>query len=120
MPPPPPAAPGMALAEIDTPALLIDLDAFERNLQRMADFVRHAGVRLRPHSKTHKSPIIAAKQVALGAVGVCCQKVSEAEVMVDGGIGDVLIANEMAGAGKPPSPGGPGRRAQNAVGGGEC
>ena len=100
MPPPPPAAPGMALAEIDTPALLIDLDAFERNLQRMADFVRAAGVRLRPHSKTHKSPIIAAKQVALGAVGVCCQKVSEAEMMVAGGIGDVLVSNEVAGAGK--------------------
>src|SRR6185503_13867092 len=100
MPPPPPAAPGMALAEIDTPALLIDLDAFERNLQRMADFVRAAGVRLRPHSKTHKSPIIAAKQVALGALGVCCQKVSEAEVMVAGGVGDVLVSNEVAGAGK--------------------
>ena len=56
MPQPPPAAVGMALAEVDTPALLIDLDAFERNLQRMADFVRAAGVRLRPHSKTHKSP----------------------------------------------------------------
>ena len=97
MPLPPPAASGMALAEIDTPALLIDLDAFERNLQRMADFVRAAGVRLRPHSKTHKSPVIAAKQVAFGAVGVCCQKVSEAEVMVAGGIGDVLVSNEVAG-----------------------
>ena len=53
---PPPATIGMPLAEVDTPALLIDLDAFERNLQRMADFVRSAGVRLRPHSKTHKSP----------------------------------------------------------------
>ena len=59
MPVPPPAAVGAALAEVDTPALLIDLDAFERNLQRMASFVRTAGVRLRPHSKTHKSPIIA-------------------------------------------------------------
>ena len=53
---PPPATVGMPLAEVDTPALLIDLDAFERNLQRMADFVRGAGVRLRPHAKTHKSP----------------------------------------------------------------
>src|SRR3981081_2931250 len=100
MPLPPPAATGMALAEVDTPALLIDLDAFERNLQRMADFVRAAGVRLRPHSKSHKSPIVGAKQVALGAVGVCCQKVSEAEVMVAGGIGDVLVSNEVAGAAK--------------------
>jgi len=101
MPLPPPAAVGMALNDVDTPALLIDLDAFERNLQRMADFVGSAGrVRLRPHSKTHKSPIIAARQLALGAVGVCCQKVSEAEVMVDGGIADVLVANEVAGAAK--------------------
>jgi D-serine deaminase-like pyridoxal phosphate-dependent protein len=66
----------------------------------MSEFVRHAGVRLRPHSKTHKSPVIAARQMALGAVGVCCQKVSEAEVLVEGGIGDVFIANEVAGAGK--------------------
>jgi D-serine deaminase-like pyridoxal phosphate-dependent protein len=90
----------MALRDIDTPALLIDLDAFERNMQRMADFARGAGVGLRPHSKTHKSPIIAAKQLALGAAGVCCQKVSEAEVMVDGGIPDVLLANEVAGRAK--------------------
>jgi D-threonine aldolase len=95
-----PASPGMSLAQVDTPALLIDLDAFERNLQRMADFAAKAGVRLRAHGKTHKSPIIAAKQVALGAVGVCCQKVSEAEVMVEGGIGDVLVSNEVAGAAK--------------------
>jgi len=100
MPLPPPAATGMALTDVDTPALVIDLDAFERNLRRMADFVGRAGVRLRAHAKTHKSPIIAAKQVALGAVGVCCQKVSEAEAMVDGGIADVLVSNEVAGAAK--------------------
>ena len=96
----PPATAGMPLAQVDTPALLIDLDAFERNLERMATFVRKAGVRLRPHAKTHKSPIIGAKQMALGAVGVCCQKVSEAEVMVAGGIADVLVSNEVAGAAK--------------------
>ncbi len=96
----PPAAVGMALAQVDTPALIIDLDAFERNLRRMADAMAQAGVRLRAHAKTHKSPIIAAQQMALGAVGVCCQKVSEAEVMVDGGIGDVLVSNEVAGAAK--------------------
>ncbi|HJZ44883.1 MAG TPA: hypothetical protein VJ233_14270 [Hyphomicrobiaceae bacterium] len=78
MPIAPPATIGAPLAAVDTPALLIDLDAFERNLKRMADFARGAGVRLRPHAKTHKSPDIAARQVALGAVGVCCQKVSEA------------------------------------------
>ena len=100
MPQPPPAASGARLEEVDTPALVIDLDAFERNLERMAAFVRKAGVRLRPHAKTHKSPDIAARQVALGAVGMCCQKVSEAEVMVAGGIGDVLVSNEVAGAAK--------------------
>jgi D-serine deaminase-like pyridoxal phosphate-dependent protein len=100
MPVKPPAAAGMALAEIDTPALVIDLDAFGRNLQRMADFAAKAGVRLRAHAKTHKSPDIARRQVALGAVGVCCQKVSEAEVMVAGGISDVLISNEVAGSAK--------------------
>jgi D-serine deaminase-like pyridoxal phosphate-dependent protein len=90
----------MPLAQVDTPALLIDLDAFERNLQRMADFAAKAGVRLRAHAKTHKSPVIAARQMALGAVGVCCQKVSEAEVMVEGGIADVLVTNEVAGTAK--------------------
>lgn len=97
---PAPARIGSPLADVDTPALLIDLDAFERNLKRMADFARSAGVRVRPHSKTHKSPDIAARQVALGAVGVCCQKVSEAEVLVAGGIGDVLVSNEVAGRAK--------------------
>jgi len=95
-----PATPGMPLAQVDTPALLIDLDAFERNLRRMAHFAAKAGVRLRAHAKTHKSPDIAARQLALGAVGVCCQKVSEVEVMVEGGIGDVLISNEVAGTPK--------------------
>jgi 3-hydroxy-D-aspartate aldolase len=100
MPQSPPAIVGMALAEVDTPALLIDLDAFERNLERMADFAARSGVRLRTHAKTHKSPDIAARQMALGAVGVCCQKVSEAEAMVAGGIGDVLVSNQVAGAAK--------------------
>ena len=95
-----PAQPGMPLDDLDTPALIIDLDAFERNLQRMADLVSRYGVRLRPHAKTHKSPIIALKQMALGAVGVCCQKVSEAEVLVRSGVGDVLITNEIAGVRK--------------------
>ena len=97
----PPATLGMSLDEVDTPALLIDLDAFERNLRRMADAVPPGGkIRLRPHAKTHKSPDIAQAQMALGAVGVCCQKVSEAEVMVDGGIADVLVSNEIAGTAK--------------------
>ncbi len=97
MPLAPPASPGMPLADVDTPALLIDLDAFERNLKRMADAVAKAGVRLRPHAKTHKSPVIGLKQMALGAVGLCCQKVSEAEAMVEGGVPDVFVSNEVVG-----------------------
>ena len=82
----PPAEIGMSLDEVDTPALIVDLDAFERNLRRLADRVQGTGVRLRPHAKTHKCPVIALKQIELGAVGVCCQKVSEAEAMVYGGV----------------------------------
>ena len=100
MPQLPPATPGMPLGDVDTPALLIDLDAFERNLQTMAAAVAKAGVRLRPHAKTHKSPVIGLKQMALGAVGLCCQKVSEAEAMVEGGIPDVYVSNEVVGARK--------------------
>lgn len=97
MPQQPPARPGDSLEDVDTPALLIELDAFERNLRRMADAASAAGVALRPHAKMHKSPAIALRQIELGAVGVCCQKVSEAEVMVEGGIGDVLVSNEVVG-----------------------
>ena len=100
MPKLPPAHPGMPLDEVDTPALLVDLDAFERNLATMAAAVKKAGVRLRPHAKTHKSAVIGLKQMALGAVGLCCQKVSEAEAMVEGGIPDVFVSNEVVGARK--------------------
>lgn len=95
-----PASIGMPLAEVDTPALILDLDVFERNLQAMADAVRGRPVRLRPHAKSHKCAEIALRQIAAGAVGVCCQKVSEAEALVAGGVGDVLIANEVVGAAK--------------------
>ncbi|MBV9824060.1 MAG: DSD1 family PLP-dependent enzyme, partial [Alphaproteobacteria bacterium] len=93
----PPAEIGMSLDEVDTPALIVDLDVFERNLRRLADRVRESGVRLRPHAKTHKCPVIALKQIELGAVGVCCQKVSEAEAMIHGGVRDVLVTNEVVG-----------------------
>src|SRR5436189_6462562 len=93
----PPAEIGMSLDEVDTPALIVDLDAFEHNLRRLTDRVKGAGVRLRPHAKTHKCPVIALKQIELGAVGVCCQKVSEAEAMVYGGVKDVLVTNEIVG-----------------------
>src|SRR5215472_5491863 len=97
MPVRPPAEIGMSLDEVDTPALIVDLDAFERNLRRLADKVKGSGVRLRPHAKTHKCPIIALKQMELGAVGVCCQKVGEAEAMVYGGVKNVLVTNEIVG-----------------------
>jgi len=81
------------LEELDTPALLLDIDVLEANLARMAQHASERGIALRPHVKTHKCPILAAKQIELGAIGVCAAKVSEAEVMVDAGIGDVLFSN---------------------------
>ena len=87
----------MPIDEVDTPALIVDLDAFEANLSAMMESARPSGVRVRPHAKTHKCPEVALRQIALGAVGVCCQKVSEAEAMVNGGVGDVLITNEVVG-----------------------
>lgn len=100
MPHRPPAEIGAPLAEVDTPALIVDLDAFERNLATLPRKLAGHAVALRPHSKTHKSPIIALKQMALGAVGVCCQKVGEAEALVEGGVPDILIANEVVGPAK--------------------
>lgn len=95
-----PGTVGMPLGAVDTPALILDLDAFERNLSRMTDVLRGSPVRLRPHAKSHKCAEIALRQMAAGAVGVCCQKVSEAEALVGGGVTDVLISNEVVGAGK--------------------
>jgi 3-hydroxy-D-aspartate aldolase len=93
----PPAEIGMPLDEVDTPALVIDLDAFERNLRRLPERISGTSVRMRPHAKTHKCPVIALKQMELGAVGVCVQKVSEAEALVYGGVRDVLVTNEIVG-----------------------
>jgi len=97
---PPPARVGMALAEVDTPALLLDLDAFEYNLRKLNDSLHGMAVRVRPHAKSHKCLDIALRQIEAGAVGVCCQKVSEAQALVRGGVTDVLIANEVVGAPK--------------------
>jgi 3-hydroxy-D-aspartate aldolase len=97
MPLPPPASPGIPLDEVDTPALVLDLDALDGNLLRMADAVKESGVRLRPHAKCHKCAEIARRQVGAGAVGVCSQKVSEAEALVRGGVADVLVTNEIVG-----------------------
>jgi D-serine deaminase-like pyridoxal phosphate-dependent protein len=97
---PPPAEPGAPVDDVDTPALLIDLDALEGNLDHMAALAHEAGVKLRPHAKTHRSPVIARLQMARGAVGQCVQKVAEAEILAWGGVGDILVSNEVAGARK--------------------
>src|SRR6059036_3773597 len=94
MPPPPHASIGIALDQVDTPALVLDLDALERNLLRMADAVKGSGVRLRPHAKSHKCAEIARAQIAAGAVGVCCQKVSEAEALVQGGVTNEIVGKQ--------------------------
>ncbi len=92
-----PARPGDSIDDVDTPTLVVDLDAFERNLDLMANAVRGAGVALRPHAKSHKCPDIAHAQIGRGAVGICCQKVGEAEAFVAAGIRDVLVTNEIVG-----------------------
>ncbi len=95
-----PARVGDAVDDIDTPALVVDLDAFERNLDLMANAAHSAGVALRPHAKAHKCPDIADLQIERGAVGICCQKVGEAEAFVTAGVRDVLVTNEIVGAAK--------------------
>lgn len=91
-----PAVPGMDEADIQTPSLVLDLDALERNIKKMGDYAKAHGMRHRVHGKMHKSVDIAHLQVDLGgACGVCCQKVSEAEVFARGGIKDVLVSNQV-------------------------
>ena len=90
-----PAQAGDPVEAIETPALVVDLDALERNLDLLARDVAARGLRLRPHAKSHKTPAIAKMQVARGAVGICCQKVDEAAAFVEEGIGDVLVTNEV-------------------------
>ena len=89
---------GDAVDQIQTPSLVLDLDAFERNLARLMQST--AGIRVRPHAKSHKCPEIARRQIALGAVGICCQKLSEAAVFAQAGINDILLTNQVVGAGK--------------------
>jgi D-serine deaminase-like pyridoxal phosphate-dependent protein len=81
--------------DLPTPALLIDLDGMEANLQKMADFYRDKKAGIRPHTKTHKCPLIAKKQLALGGTGICTAKVSEAEVMADAGIEKILVTSPV-------------------------
>lgn len=91
-----PARPGMDEKDIQTPCLILDLDALERNIRKMGDYARAHGMRHRSHGKMHKSVDVQKLQESLGgAVGVCCQKVSEAEVFVRGGIKDVLVSNQV-------------------------
>lgn len=87
----------MTKTEIPTPALLLDLDRFDRNIAKMAAHVKAVGKKLRPHSKTHKCPEIARRQIAAGAVGICCAKVGEAEVMAASGIRNILVTTEVVG-----------------------
>jgi D-serine deaminase-like pyridoxal phosphate-dependent protein len=82
---------------IETPALLVDLPAMERNLARMAGYFEKGPTRLRPHYKNHKCPELARRQLAAGAIGITCATLSEADALVRNGIGPVLIANEIAG-----------------------
>jgi len=86
---------GDAVDAIDTPALVIDLDALERNIERMAAYAREHGLRLRPHAKTHKCAEIARRQIAAGAVGVCVQKLSEAQALAEAGIDDIFVSNQI-------------------------
>jgi len=90
----------MPIDAIDTPSLVLDLDAFDRNGALMSEWLSACDLRLRPHAKSHKTPEIARRQLAAGAVGICCQKVSEAAVFVDAGIGDILITNQVVGPAK--------------------
>jgi D-serine deaminase-like pyridoxal phosphate-dependent protein len=87
----------LLVSDLDTPSPVVDLERMENNLSDMASFAKESGVKLRPHSKTHKSPELALRQMDYGAVGVCTQKVSEAEVMVKNGVRNVLVSNEVIG-----------------------
>ncbi|MDF1484526.1 DSD1 family PLP-dependent enzyme [Ramlibacter sp. H39-3-26] len=99
MKPPPdtynPATTGQRVDQIDTPALVVDLDAMERNIQRMAEFARKHQVRWRPHAKMHKSAELALQMQAAGATGACVQKTAEAEALAAGGVNDIFISNEV-------------------------
>ena len=91
---------GMSKWELDTPALCLNAAALERNIRRMGDYFRDRPAALRPHCKTHKCPVIAWMQQRAGAIGITCAKVSEAEVMAQAGIHDILIANQVVGSRK--------------------
>lgn len=89
---------GIPLLELDTPAMLVDLDRLEANLRSMQEKANLAGVKMRPHIKTHRTPAIARLQVAMGARGITAAKLGEAEVMAEAGLDDIFIANEIVGS----------------------
>lgn len=93
---PPAARPGQPVDAIDTPSLVVDLDVFARNISRMQAAADAASVKLRPHAKAHKCPDVSVAQIAQGAVGICCQKVSEAVPFARAGVHDIHISNELA------------------------
>ena len=82
----------MLVSELDTPALIVDLDVMERNLSAMAEYCRRHNLHLRPHTKTHKIPELARKQIENGASGITVAKLSEAEVMIDAGLADLVCS----------------------------
>src|SRR5688572_20649128 len=88
------------VADLETPAVVVDLDVMERNLSRMAEYCRSHKLRLRPHTKSHKIPALAKRQLAHGAHGITVAKIGEAEVMLDAGITDILIAYPIVGTAK--------------------
>src|SRR5688572_28550156 len=90
----------MTKHDLPTPSLLLDLDAFEGNLAKMAAHAKTAGIALRPHAKTHKCVDVAKRQLAAGALGVCVATIREAEALAAGGIGGILITSEMVGTDK--------------------
>ena len=81
--------------DLNTPVLIVELDALDRNIARMAAFAEAHGLKLRPHAKTHKSPDIARRQIAAGAIGLCCAKIGEAEVMADAGLAGLHITSPV-------------------------
>ena len=87
----------IGIDDLDTPALVVDLDILERNIHRLAEYCRQHGLKQRPHTKTHKTPAIAYKQLAAGAQGITVAKLGEAEVMAAAGITDILIAYNLPG-----------------------
>lgn len=97
---PDPRAVGLSIAELDTPCLLLNLDKVERNLDAMAAAFAGTPVAVRPHTKTHKVPRLALMQLQRGAVGVCCAKLGEAEVMAAGGVSGLLVTSELVGQAK--------------------